>query len=118
MARSDQYIGLNPWAKRMLTRKVKVREEGVRYFADGKKQRFNRWRRMPLVRTEHAGVIHGAYSPIVAKLHRYTMQNGEQFVEYVQAAPWYGGPCYFIALMDKHGKPVPESLWTDEEITG
>lgn len=118
MARSDQYIGLNDWAKRMVTRKVKVREEGIRHFAGGKKQSFNRWRRMPLVRSEHAGVIRGAYQPIVAKLHRYTLPNGEVFVEYIQAAPWHSGPCYFIALKDRHGKPVPESLWTDEEISG
>lgn len=117
MARSDQYIGLNSWAKRLVSRKEKVREHGVRIFADGRKQRFSRWRRMPNARVEHAGVIHGAWNPRVALLHRYTFPaTGEVFVEYVQATPWSGGPCYFIALMDKHGKPVPESLWTDEEM--
>ena len=116
MARSDQYIGLNPWAKHLVTRKVKVREHGVRTFADGTKQRFSRWRRMPLVRSEHAGIIRGAWNPMVARLHRYTMPSGEVLTEYVQAEPWCSGPCYFIALMDKHGKPVPESLWTEEEM--
>ena len=118
MARSDQYIGLNAWAQRLVTRKVKVREVGVRIFGNGKKQRFSRWRRMPLARVEHAGILHGVWKPDLAKLHRYTLPNGEQYVEYVQASPWSGGPCYFIALKDKHGNPVQESLWTDEEMGG
>lgn len=116
--RCDQYIGLNPWARRLVTRKQKVREQGVRIFANGKKQRFSRWRRMPLVRVEHAGVLRGAWTDRVALLHRYTMPNGDKYVEYVQATPWSGGPCYYIALMDKHGNPVPESLWTEEEMVG
>lgn len=116
MARSDQYIGLNERARRMVTGKVKVREHGTRIFADGKKQRFSRWRRMPVARVEHAGILRGVWTPKVAVLHRYTMPDGKVYVEYVQAAPWSGGPCYFIALMDKHGKPVPESLWTEEEM--
>ncbi|MBX9685673.1 MAG: hypothetical protein K2X27_03160 [Candidatus Obscuribacterales bacterium] len=116
MARSDQYVGLNPWAKRLVNRKVKVREQGVRFFADGSKQSFKRWARLPDARKEHAGVIRGAYTPVVAALHRYTMADGRQFFEYLQAAPWYGGPVYYVALKDKNGKPVPESLWTDEEI--
>lgn len=118
MARSDQYIGLNPWARRLVNSKQKVREEGIRTYANGKKQRFNRWRRMPDARREHAGIIRGAWLPKVAPLHRYTMPDGTVYVEFVQCTPWSGGPCYFIALMDKHGNPVPQSLWTDEEIMG
>lgn len=118
MARSDQYIGLNDWARKLVTRKEKVREHGVRIFANGKKQKFSRWRRMPLVRSEHAGIIRGAWTPEVAKLHRYTLSDGKVYVEFVQAEPWHSGPCYFIALKDRHGNVVPESLWTDEEIEG
>jgi hypothetical protein len=114
--RCDQYIGLNGWAKRLVTRKQQVREIGIQILPGGVKKSFNRWRRVPVVRTEHAGVIRGAYKAQVAKLHRYTLPTGEQYVEYLQAQPWSGGPCYFIALKDKHGNPVPESLWTDEEI--
>src|SRR5579883_2216385 len=114
--RCDQYIGLNDWARKLVTKKSKVREYGVQVFANGNRKQFSRWRRISLVRTEHAGVIRGAYSPQVNKLHRYTLPNGEVYSEFVQASPWSGGPCYFIALKDKHGKPVPQSLWTDEEI--
>jgi hypothetical protein len=118
MARSDQYIGLNTWARKLVTRKLTVREEGTRTFPGGKKQRFSRWRRMPVARKQHVGVIRGAWIPVVAVLHRYTMPNGEQYVEFVQANPWSSGPQYFIALKDSRGNPVPESLWTDEEICG
>lgn len=114
--RCDQYIGLNDWARRLVTGKQKVREQGVRTFASGKKKSFSRWRRIPLVRSEHAGVIRGAYKPQVAKLHRYTLPDGQVLVEFVQATPWSGGPCYFIALKDKQGNALPESLWSDEEI--
>lgn len=116
MARSDQYIGLNDWARRLVTRKQKVREVGVQIFANGKKKSFNRWRRAAMTRKEHAGVIPGVWIEQVSLLHRYTMPDGTVYVEYVQATPWSGGPCYFIALMDKHGNPVPESLWTEEEM--
>ena len=114
--RCDQYIGLNDWARKLVSTKTKVREYGVQVFADGGRARFSRWRRITLVRKEHAGVIRGAYKPQVDKLHRYTLPSGEVFTEFVQATPWSGGPCYFIALKDKHGVPVPESLWTKDEI--
>lgn len=117
MARSDQYIGLNDRARRLVLSKQKVREVGTTIFANGKKKSFNRWRRVPAARKEHAGVLRGVWTPVVAVLHRYTMPDGRVLTEYVQESPWCGGPCYFIALMDAHGKPVPESLWTSEEIT-
>ncbi|MBX9690109.1 MAG: hypothetical protein K2X27_25585 [Candidatus Obscuribacterales bacterium] len=114
--RIDQYIGLNDWARKLVTRKQKVREHGVQIFADGKRKRFSRWRKINVVRTEHAGVLRGAWNPAVAKLHRYTLPDGRVYVEHVQCAPWSGGPCYYIALKDQFtGEWVPESLWTDEE---
>lgn len=114
--RCDQYFGLNDWARCLVTRKQKVRESGLRIFADGTKNHFSRWRRIPLVRCQDIGVIRGDWKRQVAKLHRYTMPNGEQYVEYLQACTSSGGPCYFIALKDKHGTPLPASLWTAEEI--
>lgn len=115
--RCDQYIGLNDWARRLVTRKEKVREFGVQVFAGGKRKKFSRWRRIPVARKESAGVIRGAYDSRFP-LHRYTLPGGVVLVEYVQASPWSGGPCYFVALKDQQGRPVPESLWTDAEING
>ena len=115
--RMPQYIGLNDWANRLISRKQKVREEGVRIFASGARKQFKRWRRVPLARIEDAGVIRGiGGSSHIAKLHRYTFPNGEQFVEYVQTVVHSGGPCYLVALKDKSGKPVAESLWTEDQM--
>jgi hypothetical protein len=114
--RCDQYVGLNPWASKLVSRKIKVHEVGVRTFPNGRSKRFNRWYRMPLARITKIGKIKGAWNDHVADLHRYTFPDGRVFVEYVQASPWSGGPCYFIALKDRHGRPVPESLWTDDEL--
>ncbi len=46
MARFDQYIGLNDWARKTVLRKEKVRQFGVSVFANGKRKRFSRWARI------------------------------------------------------------------------
>jgi len=117
MARFDQYIGLNDWARKTVLRKEKVRQYGVNVFADGRRKRFSRWTNLPVARIQVIGILHGVYTGKVADLHRYTMSNGKVYEEFVQATPWSGGPMYHIALRDvKTGKNVPESLWTDEEM--
>lgn len=114
--RCDQYIGLNQWAQKLVSRKIKVHETGVRTYPNGRRKRFDRWYRIPAARISKIGTIRGAWTAEVASLHRYVLPNGEIYQEYVQASPWSGGPCYFIALKDKHGNPVPQSLWTDDEL--
>ncbi len=114
--RIEQYMGLNGWAKNLVTRKQKVREHGVRIFGDGSRKQFSRWVRVSLVRSEHAGAIATASHKENRILHRYTLPNGVQYTEYLQACPGSGGPCYFIALKDSQGNLVPESLWTKDEI--
>ena len=49
-------------------------------------------------------------------LFKYTFEDGRVLYEYVQASPWSSGPWFLTALRDGDGNPVPESLWTDEEI--
>ncbi len=115
--RIEQHMGLNDWARRLVTRKQKVREHGVRIFPDGSKKQFSRWARVPVVRTEHAGVIATAANKEGRILHRYTLPNGVQYFEYLQACSSSGGPCYFKALKDANGNPVPESLWSDDDLT-
>jgi hypothetical protein len=114
--RMDQYIGLNPWATRKVNRKIKVHEVGTRSFPGGKVRSFDRWVRMPLARREVIGTIEGAYKDVAANLHRYTLPHGEVYEEFVQATPWSGGPCYHIALRDRTGKVVANSLWSEEEL--
>ena len=114
--RCDQYIGLNEWASTRVFRTHKVHEIGVRILPSGKVRKFDRWIRVPVARTQVIGRIEGAWNDNVANLNRYTLPDGTVYEEFIQATPWSSGPCYFIALKDKHGKPVAESLWNDEEI--
>lgn len=116
--RSDNYMGLNEWASRLVNRKTTVREHGVQVFSGGRVKQFSRRRKVRVLRRETAGVIRGAWKDQVAPLYRYTMPDGRVLVEYVQACPWSGGPCYFVALKDKNGVPVAESLWTEEQLAG
>lgn len=115
--RIDQYIGLNSWARKNVAGKHSVREIGVQILPGGKKRRFNRWRRVSIARIQQIGVIKGAWNPAVAQLKRYTMPDGRVFEEFVQEVPWSGGPCYHIALKDGRGNVVPESLWTEDELS-
>jgi hypothetical protein len=117
MARFDQYRGLNDWARKTVLRKEKVRQFGVNVFADGRRKRFSRWTNLPVARVQVIGKITGAWVDKVADLHRYTLPGGKVYEEYVQADPWSSGPVYHIALRDvKTGKPVRQSLWTQDEI--
>jgi hypothetical protein len=114
--RCDQYIGLNEWAKKKVLATRKVREVGHRIYSDGRAVPFQRKTRVPVARIQVIGKIEGAWTPVVANLHRYTLPGGEVYEEYVQATPWSGGPCYFVALKDAKGEPVPQSLWSDEDL--
>lgn len=114
--RCDQYIGLNAWATKLVSRKTKVHDIGIRTLPGGRVVKLDYWHRVPVARKEKIGKIDGAWNPHVADLHRYTFPDGRVYEEYVQATPWSGGPCYFIALRDKRKRPVRQSLWTDREI--
>ena len=114
--RCDQYIGLNEWSKTKVLATQKVREIGHRILSNGRAVPFQRKVRVPIARVKVVGRIKGAWTDVVANLHRYTKPGGEVFEEFVQATPWSGGPCYFIALKDKRGEVVPESLWSDHDL--
>lgn len=49
-------------------------------------------------------------------LHRYQKKDRSFIYEYVQSDPWSSGPVIFLALRDRDGKPIKESLWDQEEI--
>jgi hypothetical protein len=71
---------------------------------------------VPIAIITKIGEIEGAFAPVVAELNRYELPGGRVFEEYVQAAPWHSGPCYYIALKDSAGNPVRESLWTRKQM--
>lgn len=117
MARFDQYRGLNDWARKNVLKREKVRIVGEMEFQDGRRKRFTRWAKVPAARIKVIGHIVGVWIPHVADLHRYILPGGKVYDEYVQCDPWSSGPVYHIALKDaRSGKPVAESLWTDDEI--
>lgn len=89
--RMDQYIGLNDWGQELTSHMEK----------------------------EVCGEIEGAWTDVVSNLYRYKGMHGVfLFEEYVQAEPWSSGPMYFVALKSlKTGEPVPQSLWSDEEMS-
>jgi len=114
--RMDQYIGLNDWAKKKVQATQLVREVGARILPNGKVESFDRQVRVPVASIEVIGKIQGAWNDHVANLHRYKMPNGAVLEEYIQAEPWSSGPCYHIALKNKKGNVVSQSLWTQKEI--
>jgi hypothetical protein len=115
--RTDQYYGLNSWAKNLVLATQVVSEIGVRKYADDTIEPFIRSEVVvPVATITKIGVIEGAFAATVADLNRYELPSGEVFEEYVQAAPWHSGPCYYIALKDAEGNLVRRSLWTRKEI--
>lgn len=94
--RCTQFIGLNTWAQELLNQNHLKVPTG------------DKW--------------NGMYSDD-GDLYKYTLLDtrfpsdyGKEITEYVQAAPWSSGPCIFLALKDKAGNPIPESLWGEDEI--
>ncbi len=117
MARFDQLRGLNDWARKNICKREKVRITGEMTFKDGRRKRFSRWAKVPVARVEVYGTLKGVWKPHVTDLHRYTMPDGKVYEEYVQAEPWSSGPVYHLALRNaRTGKPLTESLWTQDEI--
>ena len=114
--RIDQYIGLNEWAKKNIQTTQIVREVGARILPNGKVLSYDRKVIVPVAEIVVIGKIQGTWKDHVADLHRYKMPNGAVFEEFIQAEPWHGGPCYFIALKNKKGNTVRQSLWTNEEL--
>ncbi len=114
--RMDQFVGLNKWAKRKVRRTKVVHEIGKEIRASGREVLFDRTRRVSCVEKSVYSKVRGSYKLFAGDLHRYLLASGVVIEEYVQAVIHSGGPCYFIALRDAAGVPVPKSLWTDEEL--
>ncbi len=122
--REDHY-GLNAWARELVLATQVVSEIGVRKYADDTIEPFIRSEVVvPIAGTSKIGEIEGAFAPVVAELNRYELPDGRIFDEYVHAAPWHSGPCYYIALKDSAGS-VPcvslsglENKWPSDSFAG
>lgn len=86
MARSDQLLGLNTWAKDVIWTSGVIREKTERTFF---------------------GMFGDTYP-----LYKYIFPDGRVYHEYVQADPWSGGPVFFIAFKNDKGNWIPRSLWS------
>ncbi len=116
--RCDQYIGLNPWATNRVGQMRAIRIVGKKFDeATGKfLGKVEQIGTEPVLRREVIGHIEGAWQNQVAALYRYHLGRGRYFDEYVQATTWSSGPCYFVALKNKRGNVVRQSLWAQSEI--
>jgi hypothetical protein len=117
MSRSNHLPGLNGAARKKLF--FQVREVGTRILPNGHSEEFDRVVDLPRddVHVEIIGQIQGAFGAgIIGSLHRYTfIYTGRVYEEYVQVAPWHGGPHYFIALKDKRGRVLKTTVWPRSE---
>ncbi len=104
---------LNDWASNLCLAIQTLRLEGTLIYPDG--------RREPVLRTEERLLARVEVSETVGRgpldcwdLHRYTLPNGDVYVEFVQE--WDstdGDDCVrFIALKDASGRIVTRSLWS------
>jgi hypothetical protein len=116
--RTDQFFGLNQWARELVHATQVVSEIGVRKYPDDTIEAFIREVKLPVANITKIGEIDSVFAPgmPVADLNRYELPDGRVFEEYIQAQPWNSGPCYFIALKDSETKPVRKSLWTRKQM--
>lgn len=117
--KTDQYYGLNAWARDLVLATQTVSEIGVRRFADDTIEAFIRSDVVISIATvSKIGEIECIFAPgsVFAQLQRYELPDGRVFDEFVQAQPWNSGPCYYIALKGVDGEPVRQSLWKRKEM--
>lgn len=80
---------------------------------------YGEWRPVygPAYKTENLGIDDVWYGE-GPMLQRYIFDDGRIWVSYVQECPWSSGPMTFLAFKDeKTGEPIPETLWTTEELS-
>lgn len=118
--RSDQQMGLTYQARKFLQLNVSVQtcvEEVVRVYPDGRReQQSNRPVFEPVTTKEPSGEVYEGMFGDKYPLFKYKLTDGRVYYEYVQADPWFSGPCFFLALKDFKKEIVPQSLWSKEEM--
>jgi hypothetical protein len=118
MGRSESYIGLNAWAREFVEgEQVHAYSETItREMPDGTKTTVGpKDVYVSNVCVTSHDTIEGAYGGEYP-LFQYTFDDGSEYFEHLQAEPWSSGPCYYLALRDSKGDPLPKTLWTDEEL--
>ena len=115
--RTTQFIGLKGRATALVKpiNKVVGTQTVIKRFNDGREEKVETNIVENQVKRETYGMTYGMFDEEIP-LNRYTLPDGTVYQEFVQACPWSSGPMIFLAFQDKDGKPVQESLWTDDEI--
>jgi len=115
--REDQHIGLNTWASDFVSKPtVEYTDHIRRVYVDKTVEDIEKKGIKCLVKQEPSGrIILGMFN-VEYPLYKYTFPDGKIIYEFLQAQPWSSGPMMFIALEDKEGERLRESLWTDKEI--
>ena len=114
--RTDQMVGLNDRALSFLNKGEKKYTDYVhREYEDGTLKEFTQLGTEDNTKCEVFQEFEGAWNKM--ELNKYIFPDGTEYFEYIQAEPWSSGPCYFLALKDRNGNIVQESLWTEEEIS-
>lgn len=119
MARYDQHMGLNEWARDFVEGDplILYYEEGVRTYPDGRKEVVEERAVMGSTVTMepsekyYTGMFDDQYP-----LYRYRFVDGRTVEERIQANPWSSGPQFYKALVSiEDGKErwVVESLWSE-----
>jgi len=108
---------LNDWASNLCLATQTLRLEGTLIYPDGRREPVVRSEKRLLARVEIMQTL--GSGPLDSwDLHRYTLPNGDVYVEYVQ--DWGssdGDDCiHFIALKDARGDVVVRSLWSKTEM--
>ncbi|MFQ6049923.1 MAG: hypothetical protein ACE5J0_02695 [Candidatus Paceibacterales bacterium] len=92
VVREDWHPGLNEWARGFVSGpSVEKKESGETYLA---------------------GMLADEECP----LYKYIFPDGRVYFEKLQTTRFSAGPGFLLALQDKNGNWIPESLWTETEI--
>ena len=109
MSRSTQLIGLNYRAKNWLENN-KLIKEGSALCPHCYKSLDKKCSEVK----EFIDNDEGMFGESIA-MYKYKLKDGRYATEFVQDAPWFGGPVIFLALKIDNIK-IEESLWDKEEI--
>ncbi len=116
-SRSDQFAGLNPWARALVAGTPQpVSEKGVRTSPDGSQTAFERSFTVSDVRAQESTEFYHGMFKDPYPLMVYLLPDGRRLQEFVQADPWSSGPVFFLALKENN-EPLAASLWDEQAIS-
>lgn len=119
MARSDQFVGLNERAEKLVESKQKhvgIKTIIIEKF-DGESKTIKENIFEPEIETTVSNKyqLYGMFDHSYP-LNVYTFPDGKKLYEKHQTTIWSSGPVMFTALVDENDNWIEETLWTEDEI--